>query len=65
MGLSEGLAELRPELVFNDKVISTPDASIYRLVAFLSYWKKLLSTKNLQQVEEMIGEIRQACGLDT
>ncbi|RLN13686.1 taxadien-5-alpha-ol O-acetyltransferase-like [Panicum miliaceum] len=58
------LWKTRNDLLFNDKVIPTPEAVIYKMVSFLSHWKKLLTEKNVHRMEVMIGEIQQACGLD-
>jgi len=57
------LWKTRNDLVFNDKVISKLEAAIYKMV-FLSHWMKLLAERNMQQMEVVIGEIGQACGLD-
>ena len=58
------LWKTRNELVFDDKVIPTTDILIFKLTACLSHWKKLLPEKNLQKVEEMLGEIRQKCAAE-
>ena len=52
------------ELVFDDKVIPTTDILIYKLMACLSHWKKLLPEENLQKVEGMLGEIHQKCAAE-
>ena len=58
------LWKTRNELVFDDKVIPTTDILIFKLTTCLSHWKKLLPEKNLQKVEEMLGEICQKCAAE-
>ena len=63
-GAMWSLWKTRNDLVFNDKVIQTPEVVIRKTMSFLMLWKKLLAEKNVHQVEEVLGEMQQACDLD-
>ena len=62
-GAMRALWKTRNDLVFEDKVITSPTAINHKTVVLLSHRKMLLNEKKKLQVEEALAVINKACGL--
>nr|TKW16771.1 hypothetical protein SEVIR_5G321466v2 [Setaria viridis] len=53
------LWKTRNDMVFNNRIATTPVVVVHRMVAFLTEWKPL-ADKDLEKVEEVIGKLTKA-----
>ncbi|CAL4956394.1 unnamed protein product [Urochloa decumbens] len=60
-GIMWTLWKTRNDLVFNDKIVSSPMAVAYKLVAYLSNWKLMLEDEDRQKMTNMISNLARMC----
>ncbi|PVH67168.1 hypothetical protein PAHAL_1G443600 [Panicum hallii] len=56
------LRKTRNNMVFSDRLLTSPSVVIHKMLVFLNNWKMLVKAKEMQGVEELIYKLVERVG---